>query len=275
MRSPPGPFAPPPRPGARDVPRQDVERNGGGALASGRLWRGVLLAAAFACLATARAAAQTGGRAVELELMLAVDTSASVDASEYRLQAAGIAAAFRDPAVIAAIEAHGEAGIAVAMVHWAAEAVQVLEWTQLADGAGANRIAAEIERLPRAGNGVTTAIGSALALSRRLLETNAFAGRRRVIDVSGDGKNNSGLPIVGERSRTIGAGLTINGLTILDGDPTLEGYYLDHVVGGPGAFVLTADDFQDFARAFREKLLREILTLLAATEVPEPEARLR
>lgn len=237
-------------------------------------WRHARICAACAWLAASlcagRAAAELAGRPVELELVLAVDTSASVDAAEYRLQMAGIARAFRDPGVIAAITAQGEAGIAVAMVHWAGEAAQVLEWRRLADGGDANRIAAEIEGLPRARIGVTTGIGSALAVSGRLLESNAFSGRRRVIDVSGDGKNNSGRPLWGERRQVIAAGVTVNGLTILDGDPTLEGYYHDYVVGGPGAFVLTADDFHDFARAFREKLLREIQTLIAGTKGPAP-----
>lgn len=208
-------------------------------------------------------AARSENVPVGLELVLAVDTSASVSPAEYQLQMSGISQAFRDPAVIAAIEAHGEAGIAVAMVHWSAEPVQVLEWTRLADRASATRISARIEKIPRSAIGVTTAIGSAIALSLELLSTNSFDGRRQSVDVSGDGKNNSGLPLRVQRDRADLAGITVNGLAILNYDPTLLDYYRNHVITGPNAFVLTAIDFEDFARSFREKLLREIWSPVA------------
>lgn len=209
------------------------------------------------------AAAQTGSAPVELELVLAVDTSASVDAGEYLLQMTGISKALRDPEVVAAIEAYGDIGIALTLVHWSAEAVQVVQWAHVTDQPSAARIAGDIERTPRTALGATTAIGSAIAYSNELLSTNAFLGRRRSIDVSGDGKNNFGLPIWVQRNRVAAQGITVNGLAVIDGDPTLLAYYRDHVIVGPGAFVLTANDFGDFAHAFREKLLREIRSPVA------------
>lgn len=215
--------------------------------------------------------AQSGAVSVELELVLAVDISASVDASEYLLQMEGIARAFLDQDVIAAIEAYGDAGIAVTMVHWSSTAAQVIDWTHIANAGDAARFSSEIHRTPRARLGVTTAIGSAVAFATDLLTRNRFHGRRRSIDVSGDGRNNSGLALWVQRNRTAAAGVTINGLAILDDDPALHGYYRDHVIHGPGAFVLTADDFIDFAQAFREKLLREIRAVIAQTGRRQPE----
>lgn len=207
--------------------------------------------------------ASAGGRPVALELVLAVDVSASVNAEEYRLQMQGIASALRDPAVGEAIAQYGDAGVALTMVHWSAEPRQAIDWELVTDAEGAARVADKIERLPRLALGVTTAIGSALELSRKLIAANAYTGRRRTIDVSGDGKTNDGLPILPARNRTIGDAITINGLAILTDDDTLDAYYRDQVVGGSNAFVITAADFHDFQRAFREKLLREIGLVVA------------
>lgn len=218
------------------------------------------------------ALAQTAGGAVDLELVLAVDISASVDDAEYGLQTAGIARALRDPEVGAAIESLGAGGIAVAVMPWSRDAVLAVGWTRLDGAPAAERLAARIEGLPRARIGVTTGIGTALARARALLGSNGFEGRRRAVDVSGDGKNNSGLPLWVERNRTLAAGVTINGLTILDDDPTLADYYANHVIGGPGAFLVTAAGFEDFARAFREKLLREIGPPAPQAAAPVPDA---
>ena len=212
--------------------------------------------------------------AVELELVLAVDTSASVDDHEYRLQMTGIAQAFRDPDVLDAIESFGESGIAVSMIHWSEAATRVTAWSHIKDRSASFRYAARIESIQRTKLGVTTAIGTALDFAEKEIAANGFVGRRRSIDVSGDGKNNSGLPLWVQRSRVILAGITINGLAILDQDPFLERYYKNHVIGGNGAFVMTAVDFRDFARAFRAKLLREIRALVSQKGPRVPEAKL-
>ena len=225
-------------------------------------------------IAGAMPPAHAQNTAVELELVLAVDTSASVDNKEYRLQMNGVAQAFRDPDVIDAIESFGQSGIAVAMIHWSERAARVTAWSHIKDRNASFRYAARIEAIPRTKLGVTTSIGTALAFAENEIATNGFDGRRRSIDVSGDGKNNSGLPLWVQRSRVIISGITINGLAILDQDPFLKRYYRNHVIGGNGAFVKTAVDFEDFARAFRAKLLREIRALISRKSPPVSSARL-
>jgi len=237
---------------------------------AGPALRAPLAAGLLVCALGAPATAQPpdGGLPVELELVLAVDISASIDDVEFRLQMAGIAAAFRDPGVIAAIEALGPLGIAVTLVQWSKEPRQTLPWRRVWDGASAELVALRVEASRRLAVGHTTAIGSALDLAGGLFAGNGFAGKRRSIDVSGDGRNNDGLPIWAARSRALASGLTINGLAILDGDPKLKGYYETWVAGGPNAFVVAADDFADFARAFRDKLLGEIQPAVARRDLP-------
>ena len=218
----------------------------------------ILLVLALFCDAAGAESNRAAVQPVELELVLAVDTSASVNDGEYRLQMEGLADAFQDPKVIASIESQGPTGIAVTLVQWSAEPRQVIGWTQVRDPTSALRFARAIARQSRTAVGRTTAVGSVIRYATALFSASGFAGRRRSIDVSGDGRNNSGHPIWVERKAALATGVTINGLAILDGDPKLEGYFEDYVAGGPGAFVLTAEDFADFARAIRLKLLREI-----------------
>ncbi len=214
------------------------------------------------CLVTRGASAQTP---VELELVLAVDTSASVSNDEYVLQMVGIADAFRHPEVLEAIMSYGASGIAVTLVQWSAgdQQAQSIGWHHVSGIGSAERLARAIEGSPRAFGVNTTAIGSALRFSVRLFSGNGFAGRRQTVDVSGDGRNNAGLVASTERDRAVAAGVTVNGLAILNGDLELERYYRINVMGGPRSFVDTADDFADFARAIRDKLIREISPIVA------------
>lgn len=207
---------------------------------------------------------------VELELVLAVDTSASVSNDEYTLQMAGIANAFRHPEVLEAITSYGVSGIAVTVVQWSAgdQQMQSVRWHHVSDADSAERLARKIEVSPRAFGVNTTAIGSALRFSVRLFDGNGFAGRRQTIDVSGDGRNNAGLVASTERDRAVAAGVTVNGLAILNGDTELARYYRINVMGGTRAFVDTAEDFADFARAIRDKLIREISPIVA--QGPQP-----
>lgn len=230
----------------------------------------ILLALTLCCAAAGAESNQAAIRPIALELVLAVDTSASVNDGEFRLQMDGLARAFQDPDVIASIESQGPAGIAVTLVLWSAEPRQAIGWTQVRDRISAYRFAREIARAPRTAVGRTTAIGSVIRYAIALFSANGFAGRRRSIDVSGDGRNNSGHPIWVERRAALATGVTINGLAILDGDPKLESYFEGYVAGGPGAFVLTAEDFSDFARAIRLKLLREINPAVVR-RVPRPD----
>ncbi len=197
---------------------------------------------------------------VDLELVLAVDTSVSVDAEEYKLQVEGLAHAFRHPSVIAAIEAAGDLGIAVALVQWANPGQQALmiDWTKLSGASDALRLSQRIAAMPRRFVGRGTAISAALRYCSGLFFNNQYEGRRRVIDLSGDGSDNRG-PMPGPiRDLTAAAGITINGLAIHNEEPNLSYYYRWFVIGGTGAFVVDAADYSDFARAIIQKLVREI-----------------
>ncbi|MFQ6017243.1 MAG: DUF1194 domain-containing protein [Kiloniellaceae bacterium] len=197
---------------------------------------------------------------VALELVLAVDASSSIDYGEFQLQMRGLAKAFRHPAVAAAIKAAAPEGIAVSLMLWSGKTkqLQVVDWTKVHDAATASALAARIEQAPRAVLGGPTAVGSAIRFSIGLQESNRFAGKRRVIDVSGDGRANHGELAADARADAVARGMTVNGLAILNEQPDLAAYYLAGVIGGPGAFLLTADDYHDFARAIRRKLITEI-----------------
>ncbi len=199
-------------------------------------------------------------RTVDLELILAIDTSSSVSSEEFDLQMRGMSQAFRNEAVIGAIRASGDRGIAVAMVQWsdARKQLVAIDWVQINDSESAERFAQEIDNTPRFLFGGGTALGGALTFSARQFEKNAFAGRRKVIDVSGDGRTNQGTRPERVRDKVVDSGVTINGLAILNEDPTIDSYYRYNVIGGTGAFVMTATDYEDFSAAMLEKLIKEI-----------------
>jgi hypothetical protein len=215
--------------------------------------------------------AAIGGQAVDLELALAVDISDSVDSGEARLQRKGYVDAFRHPSVIQAIE-NGRIGrIAVSYFEWSGANILFVidDWMVIEDLESAYKFANKLVRIP-SGNLPGTSISGAIDYAVRLIQTNAFEGKRRVIDVSGDGPNNSGDLVVIARERALKAGMTINGLPILnEGDsklsyfniPNLDLYYQNCVIGGPGAFIVVAKTFLDFARAIRRKLILEIAGL--------------
>jgi hypothetical protein len=196
---------------------------------------------------------------VALELVLAVDASGSVDISEFDLQTHGLASAFRDPEVIAALEGFAPAGIAVALVQWSGRRQQmmVIDWTLVRDRPSALAFAETVEATGRWLLG-ETAIADALAFGMELLGRNRFEGARRTIDISGDGPTNAGGDPDPVRDAAAAAGITINGLAIVNEIPTLDIYFAEHVIGGPDAFLLIAKDYHDFAYAIRQKLLREI-----------------
>jgi hypothetical protein len=198
-------------------------------------------------------------RAVELLLVLAVDASSSVSVPEFDLQMRGLAAAFRAPEVVQAIAETEPRGIAVALVQWSSPGSQVVavDWTVAEDPASAEALAQRIEGRGRLILGETS-IEGALIFSTALLRSSGFVADRRVIDVSGDGQSNWGPDPDTVRDRAVASGITINALAVTNEQPGLGTYYRDHVIGGPGAFVLSADDYADFARAIRAKLLQEI-----------------
>ena len=204
---------------------------------------------------------------VDLELVLAVDTSGSVDETEYNLQIEGLVWAFRDPGVIAAIiGTSASGGIAATVVHWSSvnDQQQIVPWTLLTDAASAQAFAAAIAANAKRVFSDSTGIGGVLRYAERLIARNRFEGRRKTIDVSGDGINNSGIPPWLVRDMVTGSGITVNGLAILNDEPHLHLYYARNVIGGAGAFVVTVSSYSDIVIGMRNKLLREISINIAA-----------
>ena len=198
--------------------------------------------------------------AADLALVLAVDASGSVDQYRFELQKRGYVAAFRHPRVLQAIRSGANQAIAVTMVQWTGPMmqVQVTGWMLVGDDETAGAFAAAIERAPRQLFGGGTSISGAIDHAMTLFPKSPFRAPRRVIDVSGDGSNNRGRPVTLARDEAIAAGVGINGLPILTLEPDLDRYYYDSVIGGPGAFVVAAKDYETFGEAILKKLITEI-----------------
>jgi hypothetical protein len=224
-------------------------------------WIALLAAGAMLAIFSRPASA----RDVDLELLLAVDVSPSVDAEEYALQIHGLAAALRDPVVVDVILAAAPNGVALALMQWAGPREQAVSvpWSEVRDQASADAFAQKIDAVTRPATYGGTAIGNALDRGVSLLAENDFEGTRQVIDISGDGRTNQGDSPAPIRTHAVLAGITVNGLVIVNEEPQLSGYYRERVIGGPGAFILQVDDFEDFARAMRMKLMREIEVAMA------------
>ncbi len=221
--------------------------------------RALVLALTFATPAAAQD--------VELELVLLADASGSIDMEETRFQRMGYATAITDPEVLSAIARTAYGRIAVTYVEWAATYSHdvVVPWMIIEDGDSAAVFADALIPPPRRAYG-RNAIGSALLFGKELIETNAIEGWRKVIDFSGDSANNwNGPPIAAARAEVLAAGITINGLAVLcracNGRPTgpeLEAQYEARIIGGRGAFVVTAETSDSFADAVKRKLILEI-----------------
>ena len=207
---------------------------------------------------------------VDLELVLAVDSSSSVSDEEFDLQMRGISEAFQHEAVLAAIQAAGDRGIAVSLIQWSDNLSQstAVDWVRVNDLPSALEFSRRIESSPRFLVGGSTAIGGALKFAARQIERNAYDGVRKVIDLSGDGRTNQGPLPDGYRDRAVAQGITINGLAILNEDFYVDRYYRSNVIGGTGAFVMTASDYIDFAQAILLKLIKEIAGVPVASLPP-------
>ncbi len=224
---------------------------------------------AFLALGWAMHAPAAAKAYVDLELVLAVDVSRSMDHEEQRLQREGYVAAFRDDQVHKAISSGPNGRIAVTYLEWAGQGVQsiVVPWRVIASREDAVAFAGELAGKPIS-RARRTSISAALRKSAELFKASPFQGLRRVIDVSGDGVNNSGGPVAAARDETVAAGIVINGLAIVVSPgagfysffdiPDLDLYFKDCVVGGPGSFVLSIRNKHEFATAIRQKLLLEI-----------------
>jgi hypothetical protein len=226
-----------------------------------------LLATLATTPALAPAAAQSAPEPVDVLLVLAVDVSRSIDEDEARLQREGYRNAVSDPRVVDAIRRGMIGAIGLAYVEWAGFEFQrlVLPWTRIATQADADRWSSALAEAPRTSLSWTS-ISGGIDFSRRALDDAPFEATRRVIDVSGDGVNNSGRPAELARDEAVAAGIVINGLPIVNDRPTfgrmpsipLDQYFAQSVIGGPGAFLVVAEDFESFGTAVRRKLIREI-----------------
>jgi len=207
---------------------------------------------------------------VDLELILAVDVSRSMDADEQALQRQGYIAALHHPEVIAAIQSGPTGRIALAYFEWSGMNSQtiVVPWSLIDGAESADAVASLIspgEVLGRYG----TSISGSLAFAADLFDNNGYQGTRRTIDISGDGPNNMGPTVIGARDQVLARGITINGLAIMLKPPrrgasnafdieNLDLYYRDCVIGGSGAFTIAVSDVDQFEVAIRRKLVTEI-----------------
>lgn len=203
-------------------------------------------------------------RAAGVALVLAVDVSASVSAGRYVLQREGIARAFENADLIAAIAAT-PGGIQALVIEWSdPEKIAVtVGWTRIANRDSAAAFAASVRATRRTSSGLT-AIGPALLAAAAAFDYLPEPAGHRVIDISGDGMANFGAPPAGVRDTLVERGITINGLAILSEDPWLDEYYKKNVIGGPASFVVVAKDFESFAAAMLRKLVQEVANLAGA-----------
>lgn len=226
--------------------------------------RDVLLALAVMLFAAMPWRAEAAARHCALALVLAIDVSGSVDGGEYALQIGGLAAALRSDEVVDALALAGP--VYATALHWSGngQQIQVVPWTLLEGRAGAAAFAAAIELQPRQFDKYSTAIGEALAFANDRFTALPGRCRRHVIDVSGDGRSNEGWSPHLIRDHVVRQGVTINALAIQASDPGLKAYFERQIIGGAGAFVIAADQFEDYPRAIKKKLVREILPPIAA-----------
>jgi hypothetical protein len=219
---------------------------------------------------------------VDLELVLAVDASGSVDEEEYALQLKGIAKGFRDPDVRKAIRSGPAKAIAVNLLVWAEPQVpkDITGWFIVASDSDAENFARAVESFPRRQTGAT-AIGEGIASALRSIETSGIAGSREVVDVSGDGRESVAreytVLVDQARAMAVSRGVVVNGLAIENEVGDLAEYYRENIQTGAESFVMAAKTYDDFAEAMRLKLLREIeyhprITSIGRRSIPQSTA---
>ena len=208
---------------------------------------------------------------VDLLLVLAADVSRSVDAEKFKLQRDGYASAITDPRVVRLMAAGPTGKIALCFVEWsnAGAAASMVPWATIGNQAEADDFTAKLTAAPRLFMD-RTSISTGIDFSMDQLAKAPFGAERRVIDVSGDGTHNAGRMVTSARDDAVNTGVTINGIAILSAVPLafnpshthppggLLKYYEDHVIGGPGAFAIAAEGFQDFGQAIVQKLIKEV-----------------
>jgi hypothetical protein len=230
---------------------------------------------------TALASGTTPARAdtpVDLQLVMAVDVSRSIDEVEAELQRRGYIEAMNSESVIEAIVAGENKCIGVCYVEWAGTHYQqaVIDWMLIDSPRAARAFSDKLSESPYTSQS-WTAVGAALAYCAQRFQSSPFTSKRRIIDISGDGRTNDGPPAELVRDKLVGEGFVINGLPVMmnrqnygrPSDATLDKYYEENVVGGPGSFMVVAANFDDFGRAVRSKLVREI-SAIDPTHRPRP-----
>jgi len=226
--------------------------------------RTALLGSLAAAAAASNARAETP---VDLQLVLAVDVSRSIDEVEAELQRRGYIEALTSPRVIDAILSGEHKRMALCYAEWAGTHYQVvvIDWSVIDSAAAARRFADKLAEAPRTSQS-WTAVGAALAFAGQRFDNSGFESKRRVIDISGDGRTNDGPPAELVRDKLVTQGIVINGLPVMMNrtnfgrppDTGLDKYYEENVIGGQGSFMIAASSFDDFGRAVRTKLVREI-----------------
>jgi hypothetical protein len=232
------------------------------------------LVGSLAVLASTPAWAETP---VDLQLVLAVDVSRSIDEVEAELQRRGYVEALTSPRVIDAIQSGQHGRIALCYTEWAGTHYQVvvIDWTVIDSPGAARGFADKLSEAPRTSQS-WTAVGAALAFAGQRFDNSGFQSKRRVIDISGDGRTNDGPPAELVRDKLVAQGLVINGLPVMMNrtnfgrppDTGLDKYYEENVIGGSGSFMISAASFDDFGRAVRSKLVREISSLPGGRATP-------
>jgi len=229
-----------------------------------------LLTLLFLCVALIPGAALAADQ-VDLLLVLAVDVSRSVDATKFQLQREGYAAALSNPRVIDAVQSGRNGRIGVIFVEWSGVGNQkvVIDWTMISDAEGAKSFGDRLLEAPRS-FADRTSISGGIEFAIAQLVLAPYESARRTIDVSGDGTNNSGRDVTTLRDEAVSRGIVINGLPILSENPMswnpdhtnppggLESYYRNNVIGGPGAFVMVAKNFNTFGEAIINKMIAEV-----------------
>ena len=207
---------------------------------------------------------------VDLQLVLAVDVSRSIDEVEAELQRRGYVEALTNDRIIDAILSGEHKRIALCYTEWAGTHYQtvVIDWTLIDSPTEARRFAEKLNEAPRQSQS-WTAVGAALAHAAQRFDGSGFTSKRRVIDISGDGRTNDGPPAEMIRDRLVAQGVVVNGLPVMMNrnnfgrppDLLLDKYYEENVIGGSGSFMIVADNFDHFGRAVRTKLVREISSI--------------
>jgi Protein of unknown function (DUF1194) len=239
------------------------------------------LATAVVAVALFFPAIASAAEAVDLLLVFAVDVSRSIDQDKFQLQRDGYASAVTNPRVLEAIRSGPHHRIAVTFIEWSGVGEQrvVIDWTLISDAASAQQFASALAEAPRSFQS-RTSISGAIEISMAQLDKAPFESLRRTIDISGDGTNNAGRDVRLARDEALAKGVTINGLVILSEHPLswnaehtnppggLDKYYETNVIGGPGAFVMMAQNFNSFGQAIINKMIAEIAAA-GARQVPD------